>query len=51
MSVWVCPQGQYAVDHGLAGVMVWAVDNDDVQGSCNGRRFDLTQTLADTFNG
>ncbi|XP_063844538.1 acidic mammalian chitinase-like [Scylla paramamosain] len=43
-------KGQYAADHGLGGVMVWSVNDDDAHGVCGGRKYDLTFTLADTFN-
>ena len=43
-------QAQYAADQGLAGVMVWSINDDDAHGVCGGRKFDLTWTLADTFS-
>ena len=44
------PQAQYAADKGLAGLMVWSINDDDAHGSCSGRKFDLTRTLLEAFN-
>jgi len=35
----------FAMEHGMAGVMTWSIDTDDFLGRCNGPRFPLLRTL------
>ncbi|KAG0722877.1 putative chitinase 2 [Chionoecetes opilio] len=46
----VAIKAQYAAEKGLAGVMVWSINDDDAHGVCHDRKFDLTWTMAETFN-
>ncbi|XP_045129636.1 acidic mammalian chitinase-like [Portunus trituberculatus] len=46
----VAIKAKYAAGEGLAGLMVWSINDDDAHGFCSGRKFDLTLTLLDAFN-
>jgi len=35
----------FAMEHGMAGVMTWSIDTDDFLGHCNGPKFPLLRTL------
>lgn len=43
-------KGHHAAAEGLAGVMVWSINDDDAHGTCTGRKFDLTRALGEAFN-
>ena len=38
-------QTNFAMEHGMAGVMTWSIDTDDFLGHCNGPKFPLLRTL------
>ncbi|KAK8374965.1 hypothetical protein O3P69_011312 [Scylla paramamosain] len=40
----------FAANEGLAGLMVWSINDDDAHGYYTGSKFNLTWTLSNTFN-
>lgn len=42
-------KAKYAVQHGLGGIMFWAIDNDDFRGSCTGRAFPLIEAAKEAM--
>ncbi|MPC61957.1 Chitinase-3-like protein 1 [Portunus trituberculatus] len=42
-------KARYAKSRGLAGMMVWSIDTDDIKGN-HGRPFNLIKTMRETFN-
>lgn len=42
-------QTRFAYDQGLAGAMIWAIDNDDFGAECSAIRYPLLRTINSEF--
>jgi len=45
----IAEKAKYAYSEGLAGAMIWAIDNDDFQNECSGGRYPLLRTVNSVF--
>ncbi|XP_067635554.1 uncharacterized protein Cht6 [Eurosta solidaginis] len=42
-------KAQYVVEHGLGGIMFWAIDNDDFRGTCSGKPYPLIEAAKEAM--
>lgn len=42
-------KAQYVVEHGLGGIMFWAIDNDDFRGTCTGKPYPLIEAAKESM--
>ncbi|XP_054727598.1 mucin-2 isoform X6 [Anastrepha obliqua] len=42
-------KAQYVVEHGLGGIMFWAIDNDDFRGTCSGKPYPLIEAAKESM--